>query len=40
MSGAGAILVLGVISSVISIVDGAKQEYAAAANTEGLPEAF
>jgi hypothetical protein len=40
MSGAEAILVLGVISSVISIVDGAKQVYDAAANAEGLPEAF
>jgi len=40
MSGAEAILVLGVISSVISIVDGAKQAYDAAASAEGLPEAF
>ncbi|KAE8450749.1 hypothetical protein EG329_005662 [Mollisiaceae sp. DMI_Dod_QoI] len=40
MSGAEAILVLGVISSIISIVDGTKQVYDAATNAEGLPEAF
>jgi hypothetical protein len=40
MSGAEAILVLGVVSSVIAVVDGAKQVYDAAANAEGLPEAF
>ena len=40
MSGAEATLVLGVVSSVISIVDGIKQVYDAAANAEGLPGAF
>jgi hypothetical protein len=40
MSGAEAILVLSVVSSVITVVDGAKQVYDAAANAEGLPEAF
>jgi hypothetical protein len=40
MSGAEAILVLGVISSIISIVDGTKQVYDATTNTQGLPEAF
>ena len=40
MSGAEAILVLGVISSVIAIVDGTKQVYDAAANAQGLPAAF
>ncbi|CZR56191.1 uncharacterized protein PAC_06079 [Phialocephala subalpina] len=37
---AEASLVLGLISSVIAIVDRAKQVYDAAANAEGLPEAF
>ncbi|MCJ1392832.1 hypothetical protein MMC18_005704, partial [Xylographa bjoerkii] len=40
MSGAEAIAVLGVISSIISIVDGTKQVYDAATNAQGLPEAF
>jgi hypothetical protein len=40
MSGAEAILVLGVISSVIAIVDGTKQVYDGASNAKGLPEAF
>jgi N-terminal domain on NACHT_NTPase and P-loop NTPases len=40
MSGVEAILVLGVISSIISIVDGTKQVYDAATNAQGLPEAF
>jgi hypothetical protein len=40
MSGAEAIAVLGVISSIISIVDGTKQVFDAATNAEGLPEAF
>jgi hypothetical protein len=41
MAGVGeASLVLGLISSVIAIVDGINQVYDAAANAEGLPEAF
>ena len=40
MSGGEAALVLGVISSVISIIDAIKQVYDAAANVQGLPEAF
>jgi hypothetical protein len=40
MSGAEAILVLGLISSIISFVDGTKQVYDAATSAEGLPEAF
>ena len=40
MSGAEAIMVLGVISSIISIVDGTKRIYDAATNAQGLPEAF
>ena len=40
MSGAEAIVVLGVISSIISIVNGTKQVYDAATNAQGLPEAF
>ena len=40
MSGAEAIAILGIISSVISIVDGTKQVYDAASNTNGLPGAF
>jgi hypothetical protein len=40
MSGAEAVTILGVISSVISIVDGTKQVYDAATSAEGLPAAF
>jgi hypothetical protein len=40
MSGAEAILILGVISSIIAIVDETKKVYDAATNTAGLPEAF
>ncbi|KAL9117500.1 MAG: hypothetical protein Q9187_005963 [Circinaria calcarea] len=40
MSGAEAIAVLGVISSIIAVVDGIKQVYDAATNAQGLPEAF
>jgi hypothetical protein len=40
MSGAEAIAVLGLISSIIAIVDGTKKVYDAAANAEGLPKAF
>ena len=40
MSGAEAFAVLGVISAIISIVDGTKQVYDAATNAQGLPEAF
>lgn len=40
MLGTEAIAILGIISSVISIVDGTKQVYDAASNTNGLPEAF
>ena len=40
MSGAEAIAVLGVISSIISIIDGTKQIYDAATNARGLPGAF
>src|ERR1700722_12449628 len=40
MSGAEAIVVLGAISSIISIVDGTKQIYDTATNAQGLPEAF
>ena len=40
MSGAEAFAVLGLIGSIISIVDGTKQVYDAAANAQGLPEAF
>jgi hypothetical protein len=40
MSGAEAILVLRVISSIISIIDGTKQVYDAAKNVQGLPGAF
>lgn len=40
MSGAEVIAVLGVISSIISIVDGIKKVYDAATNAQGLPEAF
>ena len=40
MSGAEAIAILGVISSVIAIVDGTKKLHDAASDTKGLPEAF
>ena len=40
MSSAEAIAVLGVIGSIISIVDGTKQVYDAAKNAQGLPAAF
>ena len=40
MSGAEAITVLGVIGSIISIVDAAKKVYDAATDAQGLPEAF
>jgi uncharacterized membrane protein len=40
MSGAEAIAVLGLISSIISIVDGTKKVYDAATNARGLPQAF
>ena len=40
MSGAEAIAVLGIISSVISIIDAAKQVHDGASNAVGLPEAF
>ena len=40
MSGAEAIVVLGVISAIISIIDGTKQVYGSAKDARGLPEAF
>ena len=40
MSGAEAIAVSGLISSIITIVHGIKQVYDAATNAQGLPEAF
>lgn len=40
MLGAEAFLVLAVISSIVTIIDGTKQVYDAAASTEGLPKAF
>lgn len=40
MSGAEAFAILGLISSIISIVDGTKQVYDAATSAHGLPEAF
>ena len=40
MSGAEAIAVLGVISSIVSIVDGTRKVFEAAKDTKGLPEAF
>ena len=40
MSGAEAIAVLSLISSINSIIDGVKQVFKAASNTQGLPEAF
>ncbi|MCJ1398835.1 hypothetical protein MMC11_002036 [Xylographa trunciseda] len=40
MSGAEALVVLGVIQAIISIIDGTKQVYDTAKNAQGLPEAF
>ena len=40
MSGAEAIAVLGVIGSIISIIDGTQKVYDAATNARGLPVAF
>ena len=40
MSGAEVVAVLGLISSIISIVDGTKKIYDAATNVQGLPQAF
>ena len=40
MSGAELIAVLGVISSIVAIIDGTKKIYDAATNAQGLPEAF
>ena len=40
MSSAEAIVALGVFSPVISIVDGTGQNYDAAKDAQGLPEAF
>lgn len=40
MSGAEGIAVLGVIASIITIIDGTKKVYDAATNPQGLPEAF
>ncbi|KAE9368986.1 hypothetical protein N431DRAFT_428679 [Stipitochalara longipes BDJ] len=40
MSGAEAILVMGVISSIISIIDGTKKVIDAAKDAKGLPKAF
>ena len=40
MAGVEAIAILGIISSVVSIIDGTKKVYDAASNTTGLPEAF
>lgn len=40
MSGAEAIAVLGLIASIVSIIDGTKQVYDAATNAQGLPKAF
>ena len=40
MSGVEAVAVLGVISSIIAIVDGTKKVWDAATDTKGLPEAF
>jgi len=40
MSGAEAITVLGLLSSIFAIVDGTKQVYDATTNAQGLPEAF
>ena len=40
MSGVEAVAVLGVISSVIAIIDGIKKAYEAVSDAQGLPEAF
>lgn len=40
MSGAEAVVVLGAISSIISIIDWTKKVYGAARNAQGIPEAF
>jgi len=40
MSGAEAIVVLGVISAIISIIERTEQVYQTAKNAQGLPEAF
>lgn len=40
MSGPEAFAILGLIGSIISIIDGTKQVYDAATNAHGLPEAF
>lgn len=40
MSGTEAVAILGVISAIISIIDGMKQVYDATASAKGLPEAF
>lgn len=40
MLGAEAISVLGVVSSIVAIVDGTKKVFDAASDVEGLPEAF
>ena len=40
MSGAEPAAIIGLIASIISIVDGAKQVYDAASNTQSLPQAF
>ena len=40
MSGAEGIAVLGVIASIVTIIDGTKKVYDAATNPQGLPEAF
>lgn len=40
MSGVEAITILGLISSIIAIVDGIKRVHDTASNTRGLPEAF
>jgi hypothetical protein len=40
MSDADAIAVLGLISSLISVIDGAKQVYDASRSAQGLPETF
>ena len=40
MSGTEAFVVLGVVSSIISIIDRMKQVYDTTMSAEGLPEAF
>lgn len=40
MSGAEAVLAVGLISSIVAIVDGTKQVFEAAKKTHGLPDAF